>query len=181
MIARFSHDNGVSFGEEVVLRDDYGTTERMPDLGYPRARHRLAFEFARFVCARPCCRQGLRRRTTARSSACTTGRPRSCSGSTSRRRRSARPAARRCSCCAQSSSVLRYGFVSLPALSCLRKPPTAALPQPRYPYRKMPSRASVRAGPAGVPRARGPIPVLFPAFDPPPALAATAPPMSCPH
>ena len=42
MIARFSHDNGVSFGEEVVLRDDYGTTERMPDLGYPRARHPLS-------------------------------------------------------------------------------------------------------------------------------------------
>ena len=102
-----------------MLREDYGTTERMPDLGYPRARHHLAFEFARFVCARPCCRQGLRRRTTARSSACTTGRPRSCSGSTSRRRRSARPAARRCSCCAQSSSVLWYGFVSCwPFLAC---------------------------------------------------------------
>ena len=53
MIARFSHDHGVSFGEEVVLRDDYGTTERMPDLGYPRARQHLAFEFARWISLGP--------------------------------------------------------------------------------------------------------------------------------
>ena len=27
---------GRSFGDEATLRDDYGTLERMPDLGYPR-------------------------------------------------------------------------------------------------------------------------------------------------
>ena len=65
MIARFSHDSGLSFGEEVVLRDDYGTTERMPDLGYPRARQHLAFEFARFV---------LRKTTLGVGRACGEGR-----------------------------------------------------------------------------------------------------------
>ena len=42
-----------------MLRDDYGTTERMPDLGYPRARRHLAFEFARFVLRKTVLSAGL--------------------------------------------------------------------------------------------------------------------------
>jgi hypothetical protein len=38
---------GASFGEDVALRDDYATEERMPDLGYPRL---FAREDGQLVC-----------------------------------------------------------------------------------------------------------------------------------
>ena len=74
---------------------------------------------------------------TARSSACATGQPRSCSGSTSRRRRSARPAARRCSVALNSAACC--GTVSFPgfvptfllAQTTHRRTAATALPVPQ--------------------------------------------------
>lgn len=47
MVVRFSTDGGSSFGDEVILRDDYATTDRMPDLGYPRL---IAQADGKFAC-----------------------------------------------------------------------------------------------------------------------------------
>jgi hypothetical protein len=36
MLARYSQDEGMSWGEEQVLRDDYASVQDDQDLGYPR-------------------------------------------------------------------------------------------------------------------------------------------------